>query len=339
MKDRYQYLMQQKKKKKRRRITLLLIILLLFGGGGYYVYSSFSSLLDIYSGTKTKQSKLREEEVEITKKPFTVLLMGVEDYSSGGHNGRTDSLIVAAVNPKTQRVTMMSIPRDSYVSIPGRTKKDKINAAYAYGGEQLTIDTVEQLLRIPIDHYTKIDFNGFKQIVDAVGGVTVDVPFDFVEGSDLNPRKGITFKKGKQHLNGEEALAYARMRKHDPRGDFGRADRQRQLLSAIFEKVSSPSSLLKVNDLAKAVGKNIKTDIPVSDGLALYRKFSKFNAQSIETLKLEGEDATINSIYYYQLDEESVDTAHDTFMDILELVPKEDLTEDTTDNTNEESTQ
>ncbi len=102
--------------------------------------------------------------------------------------------------------------------------------------------------------------------------------------------KKIEFKQGQQELNGEEALAYVRMRKQDPNGDYGRAARQRQLLAAVAQKLNSTSTVFKIKDLTAVVGKYIKTDIPISDGLALYKKLSGFDPSTIQTLKLEGED-------------------------------------------------
>ena len=142
--------------------------------------------MGMYSGFTREKSDLRTEDVEITKEPFTLLIMGIEDYATDGQNGRTDSLMFATVNPKTQKISLMSIPRDSRVPIVGKNKEDKINAAHAYGGEEMAIKTVEGFLKVPVDHYLKIDFQGFKGIVDAVGGVTVDVPFDFWERSDVD---------------------------------------------------------------------------------------------------------------------------------------------------------
>ncbi len=193
--------------------------------------------MEMYNGFTRDKSKLRAEDVEITKTPFTVLIMGIEDYATDGQNGRTDSLMFATVDPKSKKVSLMSIPRDSRVTIAGKNRKDKINAAHAYGGESMAIDTVENFLEVPVDHYVKIDFKGFKGIVDAVGGVTVDVPFDFWERSDTNYDKKIHFKQGKHDLNGEEALAYVRMRKQDPNGDYGRAARQRQVLACCYTQI------------------------------------------------------------------------------------------------------
>ncbi|WIG41730.1 LCP family protein [Bacillus toyonensis] len=309
MEERYHHLQNRRiKKKRRRKLFYFFIFAFLFGSVGVYILNSYTSLMGMYSGFSREKSDLRTKDVEITKEPFTILIMGIEDYATDGQNGRTDSLMFATVNPKTQRISLMSIPRDSRVPIVGKDKEDKINAAHAYGGEQMAIKTVEGFLKVPVDHYIKIDFQGFKGIVDAVGGVTVDVPFDFWERSDVDYYKKIQFKQGQQNLNGEEALAYVRMRKQDPNGDYGRAARQRQLLAAVAQKLNSASTVFKIKDLTTVVGKYIKTDIPISDGLALYNKLSSFDPSTIQTLKLEGEDKKIGGIYYFLPDPIGVET-------------------------------
>ncbi|MEB9609368.1 LCP family protein [Bacillus cereus] len=309
MEERYYHLQNSRiKKKRRRKLFFFLIFAFLFGSIGVYVLNSYSSLMGMYSGFTREKSDLRNKDVEITKEPFTILIMGIEDYATDGQNGRTDSLMFATVSPKTQKISLMSIPRDSRVKIVGKNKEDKINAAHAYGGEEMAIKTVEGFLKVPVDHYLKIDFQGFKGIVDAVGGVTVDVPFDFWERSDVDYYKKIQFKQGQQNLNGEEALAYVRMRKQDPNGDYGRAARQRQLLAAVAHKLNSTSTVFKIKDLTAVVGKYIKTDIPISDGLALYNKLSGFDPSTMQTLKLEGEDKKIGGIYYFLPDPISVET-------------------------------
>ncbi|MGE6596005.1 LCP family protein [Bacillus proteolyticus] len=315
MEERYYHLQNSRiKKKRRRKLFFFLIFAFLFGSVGLYVLNSYTSLMGMYSGFNREKSKLRAEDVEITKKPFTILIMGIEDYATDGQNGRTDSLMFATVNPNSKKVSLMSIPRDSRVKIVGKNKEDKINAAHAYGGEKMAIDTVEGFLKVPVDHYIKIDFQGFKGIVDAVGGITVDVPFDFEERSDIDYYKLIQFKQGKQNLNGEEALAYVRMRKQDPNGDYGRAARQRQVLAAVAQKLNSASTVFKIKDLTTVVGKYIKTDIPISDGLALYNKISGFDPQTIQTLKLEGEDKKIGGIYYFLPDPISVETTRNEIL-------------------------
>ncbi|PFA18793.1 MULTISPECIES: LCP family protein [Bacillus cereus group] len=319
MEERYHHLQKRRiKKKRRRRFFTYLIFLGLIGSVGLYMLNSYSSLMEMYSGFTRDKSKLRAEDVEITKEPFSVLIMGIEDYATDGQNGRTDSLMFATINPKTQHISLMSIPRDSRVTIAGKNKQDKINAAHAYGGEKMALETVENFLHVPVDHYIKIDFKGFKGIVDAVGGITVDVPFDFEERSDIDYYKLIQFKQGPQALNGEEALAYVRMRKQDPNGDYGRAARQRQVLAAVVHKLNSASTVFKIKDLAEVVGKYVKTDVPVSDGLALYNKLSGFDPANIQTLKLEGEDKKLNDIYYFIPDEANLQTVRNELLKNLE---------------------
>ncbi|MBJ8026517.1 LCP family protein [Bacillus cereus group sp. N21] len=335
MEERYHHLQKRKvKKKRRRRFFIYLIFMSLIGSVGLYMFNSYSSLMEMYSGFTRDKSKLRAEDVEITKEPFSVLIMGIEDYATDGQNGRTDSLMFATINPKTKNVSLMSIPRDSRVTIAGKNKKDKINAAHAYGGEKMALETVENFLRVPVDHYVKIDFKGFKGIVDAVGGITVDVPFNFEERSDIDYYKLIQFKQGQQELNGEEALAYVRMRKQDPNGDYGRSARQRQVLAAVVHKLNSASTVFKIKDLAEVVGKYVKTDIPVSDGLALYNKLSGFDPSNIKTIKLEGEDKKLNDIYYFIPDEMSVQNVRN---EILKNLGQDKTDTNSTTNTSSNS--
>ncbi|AIK37604.1 LytR family transcriptional regulator [Bacillus pseudomycoides] len=335
MEERYHHLQKRRvKKKRRRRLFIYLIFMSLIGSVGLYMFNSYSSLMEMYSGFTRDKSKLRAVDVEITKEPFSVLIMGIEDYATDGQNGRTDSLMFATINPKTKNVSLMSIPRDSRVTIAGKNKKDKINAAHAYGGEKMALDTVENFLRVPVDHYVKIDFKGFKGIVDAVGGITVDVPFNFEERSDIDYYKLIQFKQGQQELNGEEALAYVRMRKQDPNGDYGRAARQRQVLAAVVHKLNSASTVFKIKDLAEVVGKYVKTDIPVSDGLALYNKLSGFDPSNIKTIKLEGEDKKLNDIYYFIPDEMSVQNVRN---EILKNLGQDKTDTNSTTNTSSNS--
>jgi LCP family protein required for cell wall assembly len=253
-----------------------------------------------------EKSKLRETSVKVNEDPFSILLMGVEDYSSGGDNGRTDTLIVLTVNPELQTIKMVSIPRDTRVTIPEEDKTTKINHAYVYGGKELTIETTEDLMEIPIDYYAQVSFQAFKSIVDELNGVTVNVPFDFYENSDENGER-IYFEEGKAVLDGEEALAYARMRKRDPRGDFGRNERQQEIITAIMAKATSPANLFKIDEVATHIGDNVETNFRISDALALQQKYPNINAKSIEKLAIEGSDEYIGGIYYFVPDEEELD--------------------------------
>lgn len=151
---------------------------------------------------------------------------------------RTDSIILVHVSSSGGKPALISIPRDSYVPIPGHGS-NKINAAFAFGGPKLLVQTIEQVTDLRIDGYVEIGFAGFAQVVDSLGGVDICVKFA------MNDKKaGINLKKGCQTLDGRNALGYVRARYSDPRGDIGRAERQRQFLAAIMKKAATPSTVL-----------------------------------------------------------------------------------------------
>ncbi|KAB2860171.1 MAG: LytR family transcriptional regulator, partial [Exiguobacterium chiriqhucha] len=220
--------MEQDSRKKRPMWKIVLLVLglvLLIGGSafGYFVYKANETAENANSElTRGDKSDRREETVDLTKDHFSVLLAGV-DGGASLEEGRTDSLMVATFNKESRQVTLVSIPRDSYVDIVTTDGefKDKINHAYAYGGIDTTIATVEKLFDIPIDYYATINFDGIEDLVDAVGGVEVDVLVPISGRATGN----VELEPGVQTLDGKEALAYARMRKDDPEGDVGRAKR------------------------------------------------------------------------------------------------------------------
>ncbi len=293
-------------KKKRKYFILCVLLLLVLIPMFFLGYKSVKTYTELKKSTKGEEihSKIRKQVVQVSQ-PFSILFLGIENYATKGAGGRTDSMILVTVNPKDKTIQKMSIPRDTYVEIPDQKRSSKINGAYN-GGLQSTVDTVENFLHIPIDYYVTVDFNGFKNIVDAVGGIKVNVPFDFWENTDTKPRYKVYFKKGDQQLNGVEALAYSRMRKRDPRGDFGREDRQQQVMLAIIDKLKSPETLLKMDKYAHEFSNNVKTNMSLSKGLTLFNDMKGTTSQNIETLKLEGKDELMNGIYYYMPDPSSV---------------------------------
>lgn len=151
---------------------------------------------------------------------------------------RTDSIILVHTPGGSGKPVLISVPRDSYVSIPGHGK-NKVNAAFAIGGPKLLAKTLEQATGLPIDGYVEIGFGGFAGVVDSLGGVEVCVKRDLKDS-----KAHINLKKGCQTLNGKNALGYARARYSDPKGDLGRAERQRQLLGAIMKTAATPSTVL-----------------------------------------------------------------------------------------------
>lgn len=315
-----------RKKKRRRRLLLFIFlpILLVIAGAGLYgaslIYKASFALDNAYTPL--------EREARTGIKPNTdnvsLLIMGVDDSSKRGFdsNARTDALIVATFNKKANSINLLSIPRDTYVYIPEVGYKDKITHAHSYGGPLSTIETVEELLDIPIDYYVKINFDAFIEIVDALGGIDMYVPITFTE-QDSNDRAGaISLKEGYQHLNGEQALALARTRKLD--NDFERGKRQQEILKAIIKKAISIGSITKYSSVIDSIGRNMETDITTKDAMAFAEYLTSGSSLVIETLTLEGEDLWIENkngqnIYYFGLDENHLSEVKDTLKSHLEL--------------------
>ncbi|MCM3763568.1 LytR family transcriptional regulator [Neobacillus niacini] len=281
-----------KKNRKWLKVTGIILLLLIIAGGAYAfsVYKSFKTAVDtMHQPIERKQSEKREEPVAFHEKdPFSVLLLGVDERE--GDKGRSDSLIVLTVNPNNNSVKMLSIPRDTRTEIIGKGKDDKINHAYAFGGVPMAMDTVENFLDIPIDYYVQINMEGFKDIVDAVGGVTVQNDLDFTDG-------GVHFAKGEITLNGEQALIFSRMRYNDPRGDFGRQLRQRQIIQAVINEGASVSSLAKFSDIFNALGKNVKTNLTFGQMMDIQKNY-KSAAGNIQQMEIKETGTKINGIYY-----------------------------------------
>ena len=296
--------METPPRKKRSPWKIVLIVLgvvLLIGGSafGYFVFKANETAENANKALERgDKSERRDKTIDLTKDHFSVLLAGV-DGGASLEEGRTDSLMVATFNKESRQVTLVSIPRDSYVDIIIEDEepfKDKINHAYAYGGIDTTIATVENLLDIPIDYYATINFDGIEDLVDAVGGIEIDVLIPISGKATGN----VELEPGVQVLNGKEALAYARMRKQDPAGDIGRAGRQQQVIEAIIHEATTINSFTKLNRIMNAVGENIRTNMTLSEASQLQPYAKSLKSFNRETL--EGTDLTLNGVYYYEID-------------------------------------
>lgn len=283
---------EKRKSKKWLKIIGIILALVVIGGGAYAfsIYQSLTNAVDtMHQPIERDKSEKRTEDLTLTKKePFSILMLGVDERS--GDRGRSDTMIVLTVNPENNSVKMLSIPRDTRTEIIGHGTTDKINHAYAFGGVEMSIDTVENFLDIPIDYYMQINMEGFKDIVDAVGGVTVNNDLDFTYD-------GVHFTKGPITINGEKALKYSRMRYDDPRGDFGRQLRQRQIIQAVLNEGASLSTLTNYNDIFTALGKNVKTNMTF-DEMVDIQKHYKDAAKNVEQMTITGSGTKINDIYY-----------------------------------------
>ncbi|USK59545.1 LCP family glycopolymer transferase [Peribacillus asahii] len=291
---------QERKKKKRKNKWLkffgILLLLFLIGGAVYgaMVYQSLKGAVNSMQGTEHKSEKRLEDIKFKNKDPFSVLILGVDERANDV--GRSDTMIVVTVNPKKQSMEMLSLPRDIRTEIVGHGTTDKMNHAYAYGGIPMAIKTVEAFLDVPIDYYIKMNMEGFQDIVEAVGGITVKNDMNLSHG-------GYSFPKGTITLNGKEALVYSRIRKEDPRGDFGRQMRQRQVIEAIVEKGASLSSLTNYRGIFKALGKNVETNLTFDEMMSIQNHYKKALG-SINQSTIEGNGQRINGIWYLIVPEE-----------------------------------
>ncbi|MED3973212.1 LytR family transcriptional regulator [Priestia megaterium] len=285
---------KRKPKKKRAFKIIMGIILVLILGVGAYAYSIWHSVEKTFTQTheplKRDVSEKRSEKVSFSNQdPISILLLGVDQRA--GDRGRSDSLILMTVNPKDQSMKMVSIPRDTRTEIVGKGTNDKINHAYAFGGVDMAVNTVESFLNIPVDYYVQVNMESFKDIVNAVGGVTVN--------NDLNFNyDGYNFQKGKLTLNGDEALAYSRMRKEDPRGDFGRQMRQRQIIEGVIEEGASVQSLANYGTILDTIGTNVRTNLTFDDMKQIQSNYKEAR-HNVEQLQVDGKGETINGVYYY----------------------------------------
>lgn len=326
-----------KRKKRNRRIlffTLLPILILSISAvvyGGYL----FTKASDVAANSKEdlargEQSEKRITAVDPKKDSISVLIMGVDESNvrDFGDATRTDALILATFNIKDKSVKMVSIPRDSYVYIPVEEQNDKITHAHVYGGTEGTIETVEELFDIPVDYFAKLNFHAFIDVVDALDGITVNVPITFTEQDSNDTAGAIHLEEGLQELDGEEALALARTRKID--SDIERGKRQQLVLRAIIDKAISIGSITKYSDVMESMGNNLTTNMEFREMLGLFNYATA--GLDIESINLEGYDDTINGIYYYQLRDSSVEEITQTLKEHLELIKidneKENLDED-----------
>lgn len=288
---------REKKNKKKKWPWVLGILGLIVIGLGIYlftVYNSFTNTLEeIHEPIEREASEKRATDQGVVlsdQDPFSVVLLGVDEREDD--RGRSDTVVVMTVNPAEQSTKMVSIPRDTYTEIVGRGTMDKINHAYAFGGIEMSMATVENLLDIPIDYVMQVNMEGFQDIVDAVGGVEVNNAMAFDD-----------YAAGNIELNGEEALGYVRMRKQDPEGDFGRQNRQKQVIQAIMKEGASVSSLLNYREIFNALGDNVRTNMTFDEMMDVQSNYRDAIGTVDQIIVEDGTGETINGIWYYMMND------------------------------------
>ncbi|RYG73036.1 transcriptional regulator LytR [Lentibacillus lipolyticus] len=293
---------QSRKKKKWIWITAIAVLLVV---GGAYAYSIF------HNAQKTVDTQLHKPiegiDVENTKEkvkkkePINILLLGVDERAYD--KGRSDTMVVMTLDPNNDQMQLVSIPRDTRTKIVGRGTVDKINHSYAFGGSEMSVATVENFLDIDLDYYVRIDMEGLHQLVDAVGGITVTNDRQFSQG-------GHTFKTGELDLNGDEALAYVRMRKGDPRGDLGRNERQRQVIEGIIREGANLNVVDELGSIMDVLGNNMVTNMKFADMRNLASNYRSAR-KNISTYQMAGQGTRIDGLYYQLMSGEEVAKVHE----------------------------
>ncbi|MBP2058132.1 LCP family protein required for cell wall assembly [Lactobacillus colini] len=271
------------------RICGLVVILLVGFSVAYFAriyFAAMSSAQQTYQGSQNTSAAISQ------RKPISILVLGVDQGIEGRHDrGNSDTMILLTLNPQKKSATMTSIPRDLLVDVKGDGANGgkyfmfRVNSAYQVGGSSASAKTVSSLLNVKVDYTMEVQMDALYKLVDALGGVDVKVPFSFsYDWAD--------FHKGMQHLNGRHALAYSRMRKEDPKGDYGRQMRQRQIIQAIVKKGMNVNSIDNYRKILKIFSKYVRTNLTFNDMMSIALHYRDC-AANVKSGYIHGHDAWI----------------------------------------------
>lgn len=296
---------------------LLNIIMLVVGIFAWQAYRDVRSTTDeMYEATEDQEQHTSRQEkpvdIDSGEDPFSVLILGVDTEEVDSMVGRSDTLMLLTVNPNTERTSIVSIPRDTYTEIVGRGHKDKINHAHAFGGASMAVNSVQNLFDIPVDYYVSVNMESMQQIVDATGGITIIPPLTFNQGQ-------YNFTEGQPtHMDGSQALAYSRMRKTDPDGDYGRQFRQRQVIEGTLQSVASVDSIRNYQSILAAMSENMRTNMSFDDMVDLFSNY-RSAANDIDQVQLSGNGTMMDGVYYEIIPDEEISRVRLHLEEELEL--------------------
>jgi len=294
----------QKQKNSRRRwlvLSILAMVVLLTSALAGMWFASTSLFQKV---PKINLKNKQQEELLYASDKATVLIMGVDEREGNAamgedpDSGRSDTLMVAVLDPHTNQASLLSVPRDTRVRVKG-LGWDKINAAYAYGGDTLTRSTVERFLGTPMDHYVLVNTRNFPKIIDALGGVEIDVeqrmkyedPYDDDGGLFINLYPGL------QHMDGKTAVTYVRYR--DEEGDIGRIRRQQKFMAALMQRITSPGIIPRLPNIIREVMSSVKTDLSFRQIMELAGSLKNARDNGLRTAVIDGKPAEIDGVDYW----------------------------------------
>lgn len=278
-------------------LTIILIVLFAISAAG----CGFGSKSVVAEKNNQRDVPVTREDKEAPHENdrINILLLGLDDGDPENPGGprRSDTMMVASINPGDNTVNIMSIPRDSRVNIPGYQGYDKITHAFYYGGADLAARTVETNFNIPIDHTIIMDWKAFIKVVDILGGVDIAVEHD-MNYEDPYENLSIHLTKGYQHLNGQQSGQYVRFR-HDELGDIGRVQRQSAFLKAFTNRLLRTGTILKLPSLVTTINQYVKTDMNTYALVKIASSLKDLHADSMQADMIPGEFATIDDISYW----------------------------------------
>ena len=280
------------KKNKSSYVKYILILVVVFILSGMVGAFFANALVD----NKPDYNEDDKKGMLVAKDKATVMIMGVDERADDV--GRSDTLMIATLDSDKNQAALLSVPRDTRVKIKGHGF-DKINAAYAYGGRKLTQETIENLLNTHIDHYIKINVHGFTKIIDALGGIDIDVEKRMYYEDPWDDDGGlyIDLQPGMQHMDGKTAITYVRYR--DEEGDIGRIKRQQNFMKAVMDKLVSPTIIPKLPAIVSAVSDSVETDMSVSEILSFLGTLQDAKDNGLKSEMLPGKPVYIEGISYW----------------------------------------
>jgi len=290
------------KRTRKSRLLLTSVCILTIIGALAYAAFIYADELWAFVARQNFDYRLKAAGSEIPREEeqrwLNVLLVGVDQRKN--EPARADTLMVAMLNLKDNNIHVISIPRDTRVEIEGLAHRTRINHAHSNGGAELTRKTVERLLGIPVHNYVEVNFDGFKNIIDAVGGVEMEV-----EKRMHYPVEDIDLYKGLQRLDGHGALGYVRYRS-DGKGDLPRIERQHKFLSALADELLQPKTVIRIPKIAGELYSNISADMSLKDLIILAGQFKDITPENIGFSNVPGAPRYINGASYYIIDEEKL---------------------------------
>ena len=292
---------------------LVMVALLAFGYFYFYLLGFNNSAVDL-SKDNLVLNKDAVEKIKKDGKSCNILVMGVDvgdpDSESADVRKRTDTMILAHYNSQNKKVDLISIPRDTLISINGRNQK--INAAHAIGGVdgvKYAVTAVEELLGVSIDYYGKIDYEGFRGIINAIGGIDMDITRE-MDYDDPTQNLSIHFKKGTTvHLDGEKAEEFFRWRKNNDgsgfiNGDLDRIENQHMFIGKLMDKIKSPAIVIKIPSILSSIEKNVETNMDANEIIKYGWIFATIGNDNLSMDRVQGESKYINNLSYFIYDDD-----------------------------------